>query len=338
MSLPPQPPSSEEPEKKPVIHPVEETPEQSSPTSDIQPDEAEKQPVISASEELPTQPASTLEPQEDNLAAHPVLPSTPDETEAPTQVWTNASTADVSEASTQAWINASTPAEPEAPTADVSEAPTQVWSDGEPPKWTENEGTAPDWTDASAPAEENGLSAEDENIEISEIPSADGQSTRAGIFIHRSILIAAAAILVLAILLVSLLFFLNSPKDPPTDWIASYTPTSTTSTSGKILYYLHWTNQNGDLKGQLQLAAVSNGAPQSLTAPTTGLYNRDNHIIYVVIVVSGNQDVLLGKINDSNDTLTLNPVGATDTTNQIVFHKGSAADYKAQTKQLDAKK
>ncbi|WP_136625252.1 hypothetical protein [Dictyobacter kobayashii] len=138
----------------------------------------------------------------------------------------------------------------------------------------------------------------------------------------------------LVALLAALLVFVNRPKDPPSDWISSFTPPAGTSSASKILYYLHWTNENGELKGQLQLSAVANGAPQSLTAPATGLYNRDNHIIYVVITINGQAGTLMGKINDANDTLTLNQVGATSQASQLVFHTGSANDYKQATQKL----
>lgn len=130
----------------------------------------------------------------------------------------------------------------------------------------------------------------------------------------------------------------NRPKDPPTDWIASYTPPAGSSSTGKVLYYLHWTNQNGELKGQMQLAAISNGTPQSLTVPATGLYNRDNHLIYVVIVIDGQPDTLTGKINAANDTLNLNLVGATGQSSLFVFHIGDANDFKQATKELDGTK
>ena len=162
-------------------------------------------------------------------------------------------------------------------------------------------------------------------------PSLPSQS---GVFIHKGFLIAATCAVVVVVLLAALLVFVNRPKDPPTDWIASYTPPAGTSSARKILYYLHWTNQNGELNGQLQLAANVNGTLQSLTAVATGLYNRDNHIIYVVVTINGQADTLTGKINENNDTLTLNPVGVSGQSSQIVFHIGSANDYKQATKKL----
>jgi hypothetical protein len=319
MSLPSQPPSSEEPEQKPTLHASEETPEQISPASDLSSDETEKQPVLSTSEDIPTQPPATVEPQKNEVAQQNIVSSTPDETEAPTQV-------------------------SDAGTPDVTEAPTQVWANGEAPNW--DDASTPAWTDTSPPEvdgvnEVDGVSEEDEedeDFDAAPIVPVPSQTSRTGIFVHRGILIAAAIILVLAALLVSLLLFVNRPKDPPTDWISNTTSPTTATTSAKVVYYLHWTNSNGELKGQLQVAANSNGTPQSLTAPTTGLYNRDNHIIYVVVTVNGSPDTLMGKINDSNDTLTLNPAGATDTTNQLVFHIGTANDYKQDTQKINPPK
>lgn len=175
---------------------------------------------------------------------------------------------------------------------------------------------------------------EDEAFAPEQPVSSPFQPSRSGVFIHKGILITAACVLVAIVVLGALLVFVNRPKDPPTDWIASYIPPAGTSSAKKILYYLHWTNQNGELKGQLQLAANVNGSLQSLTALATGLYNRDNHIIYVVVTINGQADTLTGKINDTNDTLTLIPVGATGQDSQIVFHIGSADDYKQATKKL----
>ena len=175
---------------------------------------------------------------------------------------------------------------------------------------------------------------EDEDFEpLQPVPSTS-QPSHSGVFIRKGILLAVASALVIAVLLVVLLMVINRPKDPPTDWIASYTPPAGTSTTGKVLYYLHWTNQNGELKGQLHLAAIANGTPQSYIAPATGLYNRDNHIIYVVVTINGQADTLLGKINDANDTLNLNPAGVTSQTSQFVFHIGNANDFNVATKNL----
>ena len=185
----------------------------------------------------------------------------------------------------------------------------------------------PNEAEASAPDE-------DADFEQAQPVASSSQPSRSGIFIQKGFLIAAACVVVVAALLVALMAFVNSPKDPPTDWIASYTPPASPGSPGKILYYLHWTNQNGELNGQMQLAANANGTPQSLTAPATGLYNRDNHIIYVVITINGQPGTLTGKINENNDTLTLNQVGAPNQNSQLVFHIGSENDYKQATKNL----
>ncbi len=171
---------------------------------------------------------------------------------------------------------------------------------------------------------------DDEDFEL------EGASpARPGVFIRRGVLIAVGCAVVIVALLATLLVVVTRPKDPPTDWIASYTSAaSATSTGGKVLYYLHWTNQNGALQGQLQLATFSNGTLQSATAPTTGLYSKDNHIIYVVVTLNGQASTLTGNINNAGDTLTLNAPGATGPGSGLVFHTGSASDYKQATKKL----
>jgi hypothetical protein len=228
-----------------------------------------------------------------------------------------------------------TPTQPAPASDSLSEEPEQ------PPAHSATEDIPPPPASSSEPGEAE--ASELDEVEFSELDEDEAfapaqaspfQPSRSGVFIHRGILIAATCALVVAVVLVALLVFVNRPKDPPTDWIASYTPPAGTSSAKKILYYLHWTNQNGELKGQLQLAANVNGSLQSLTALATGLYNRDNHIIYVVVTINGQADTLMGKINDNNDTLTLNPAGATGQDSQIVFHIGSANDYKQATKKL----
>ncbi len=194
----------------------------------------------------------------------------------------------------------------------------------------------PDAIASSADSDLTEASSTEENNEPDAAPTviAAPPAKSSGVFVPRSLLIAAVSVLVLIALLAALLVFVNRPQDPPTDWIGSYTPPAGSSSTGKILYYLHWTNQNGSLNGQLQLAANSNGKLQSLTVPATGLYNRDNHIIYVVVTISGQPDTLTGNINNTNDTLMLNEVGATSQDSQIVFHRGSSNDYNQATKKL----
>ena len=197
------------------------------------------------------------------------------------------------------------------------------------------EGTELPPTSSLDPNEDEALDEdEDEDFE-----SEDASSARPGVFISRGVLIAVGCAVVVVALLATLLVVVSRPKDPPTDWIASYTAAaSTTSTGGKILYYLHWTNQNGVLQGQLQLATVTNGALQSATATTTGVYSKDNHIIYVVITLNGQASTLTGNINNAGDTLTLNAPGATGPGSGLVFHTGSANDYKQETKKLGSAK
>ncbi len=308
MDFSPQPPPSEEPEQQLTLHSSEEIPTQLSPASD------------SLSEEIEQQAALSSEPDENEA-------SEPDENEVSAQDENEVSAQDENEVSAQDENEASAQDENEASAQDENEASAQ----------DENEVSAQDENEASA-QDEDEVSAQDEDeaFEPTQAVSSPSQSSRSGVFIHKGILIAAASIVVVAVLLAALLVFVNRPKDPPADWIGSYTPPAGTGSTGKTLYYLHWTNQNGDLNGQLQLAANPNGTLQSLTAPTTGLYNRDNHIIYVIVTINGQASTLTGKINDNNDTLTLNLVGATDQGGPLVFHTGSADDYKQATKKLES--
>jgi hypothetical protein len=186
---------------------------------------------------------------------------------------------------------------------------------------------------ASSENDEGEVAEDDEGYD-----DYDDERLQSGLFIRKGLLIAIVSAVVVVALLAALLVLVNRPKDPPTDWIATYTPPAGSGSTSKVLYYLHWTNLNGDLKGQMQLAAIANGAPQSLTVPATGLYNRDNHIIYVVVVINGQADTLTGKISDTNDTLSLNPAGVTGTTSQFVFHTGSSDDFKQATKKLSGTK
>ena len=278
------------------------------------PEEPEQQPALDSSEETPIQSSPTS----------PSLSEVPEET--PIQPsFTSPSLSETSEEQ---------PAQPALedtliPPASSSD-PLAEEIEQQPISSTEPEDTV------EVPIED----VEDENEDVEPDSELDEpvfsslDPSPSGIFIRKSLLIAAACAVVLIALLAALLVFVNHPKDPPTDWIASYTPPAGTSNTGKVLYYLHWTNQNGELKGQMQLAANANGTLQSLTVPATGLYNRDNHIIYVVIIVNGQADTLTGSINDNNDTLTLGLVGSTSQGNQFVFHIARASDYNQATKKL----
>ena len=328
MNLPPQLPSSEEPEQQPVLHSSEEAPTQPSLSSDSLSDS-----VNPASEDASAQPASSpetpVEEPEQPSASSPETPAeepliTPSEPLAEEPEEPSASSPEPTE-------------EPELQPASPSELPAEESGQLEISPESSEEPLA-----LSSESEETEASELDEDAEISELDEDEdleseqslSQPARSGVFIHKGILIAAASVIVVAALLATLLVVVTRPKDPPTDWIASYTPPAGSSTSGKVVYYLHWTNQNGELKGQMQLAAYSNGAPQSLTIPAVGLYNRDNHIIYVVVTIDGQADTLTGKINDANDTLNLNPAGVTSQTSQFVFHLGTADDFKQATKKL----
>ena len=317
MNLPPQSSSSEEPTLVPVHQ--DETPAQQSPVADTPSEETPQQsPVDSTSQDIPTD--ETIKQAPVDSASDDPIP-TPD---------TPASDIPASDIPTL-------PAPSAEPLLEETELPLAL--PYEPlAEQTELPLTSSYEADETEiPAEED--EEDEEDAFESDLPgSSVVPSSQGGVFISKGWLIGVISAIVVVALLASLLVFVTRPKDPPTDWIATYTPPAGSTTSGKVLYYLHWTNTNGALTGQLQLAANSSGSLQSLTAPASGLYNRDNHIIYVVIIINGQADTLTGKINDTNDTLNLNAAGATDQSSLLVFHIGTASDYKQATKNLVAKK
>ncbi|GCE06545.1 hypothetical protein [Dictyobacter aurantiacus] len=288
MSVPPQPPLGEEPEKKTELQSGDQISEQPAPTPEtVSHEDATEQ---------PTTTSDVASPVEGNDS--PTIPS---------------ETASHEEATEQPTIHDS---------ADEETTP-QPMTFSEPPA-DSTESSEDTVVDNQESLEEEDLEEDDETA----------QPARSGIFIKKGVLIGVISAVVLVALLAALLFFVNRPKDPPTDWLSSVTPPAGSGSATKILYYLHWSNDNGELKGQLQLAAYANGAPQSLTAPASGLYSRDNHDIYVVVTINGQATTLSGKINDSNDTLTLNQVGAPNQASQLVFHTSSADAYKQETRKL----
>jgi hypothetical protein len=306
MDLPSQPPSSEE-TKQQHIHSSEEAPIQPSPDADSLTEETQPQSANPVTEETPTPSApvaDSLSEEIQPLHADPIIEGIPEQP-----------------ASTSEPLTEET--EPQITSLDQDKTEPQITS-------LDQDKTEPQITSLDQDEEEED---EDEDLE-------DEEETRSGVFIGRGLLIAIGCAVVIVALMATLLVVVTRPKDPPTDWIASYTPPATAGTpaGGKILYYLHWTNQNGSLKGQLQLATVTNGALQSATATTVGLYSKDNHIIYVVITLSGQASTLAGTINDNNDTLTLDAPGTTTPGNGLIFHTGSANDYKLAAKNLGAKK
>jgi hypothetical protein len=309
MDLSSQPSSSEESEQHHHSE-EEETLLQSSPAAASLPEEPEH--VDPIAEDVPTQPATASEPEHVDPIAEDV----------PTQPAT----------ASEVLAEETEPGHVDPVTEDV---PTQPALASESlAEEIEQQPTSP-FDPAGDEVLDEEVFDEDEDLELEGAAPA-----RAGVFISRGVLIATVSAVVILALLATLLVVVTRPKDPPTDWIASYTPAPAagTTSSGKILYYLHWTNQNGALQGQLQLATVANGTLQSATAPTTGLYSKDNHIIYVVVTLNGQASTLTGKINDTSDTLTLNAPGATTPNSGLVFHTGSANDYKQATKQLGSSK
>jgi hypothetical protein len=316
MNLPPQLPSSEEPEQQPVLYSSEETPTPPSLSSDQLSEEPQQQPVNPASEEPPTSSPSELPTEEPEEPAASASELSTEESEQPPTLPSDSLAEEPATPSSELSVEPS-----EEPLATPSELPTE-------------ELEQPFVTSFEPDGAENSALDEDETFASEQSVSATPQSSRSGVFIHKGVLIAVVSAIVVVALLASLLVVVTRPKDPPTDWIASYTPPAGTSSTGKVVYYLHWTNQNGELTGQMQLAAFADGAPQALTVPATGLYNRDNHIIYVVVTINGQADTLMGKINDTNDTLSLNPAGVTTQPSQFVFHIGTADDFKQATKKL----
>ncbi len=319
MNLPPESSSSEELEQATVRHSVEETPVQPSFVADVPSEEVTELPPTDSSakdssteetiELLPTHTASEDSSTEETTELPPTHTASED---IPTLPATSSSAEPL--------------AEPlESPLASSTEAQTEE---------TELPIASPEMPEGEFSTEDEEDEDEDEDAELSSL----SQPSQSGVFVHKGWLIGVVSAVVVVALLASLLVFVSRPKDPPTDWIATYTPPAGASSSGKVLYYLHWTNQNGELTGQLQLAANPTGTLQSLTVPATGLYNKDNHIIYVVITINGQADTLTGKVNDANDTLNLNPAGVTSQSSLLVFHIGTANDYKLATKKLGAKK
>jgi hypothetical protein len=298
MNLPPQLPAAEEPE---------------------QPSPAADQPILHTPEEASTTQPSPVAEQSSEEAQQPPVLHTPEE----------ASTTQPSPAAEQSAEEAQQPPE-ELASEDISTQPatsSELLAEGSEPQIAAS-------TDADGVA-----SSENDEGEVAEDDDDyDYERLQSGLFIRKGLLIAIVSAIAVVALLAVLLVLVTRPKDPPTDWIATYTPPAGSGSTSKVLYYLHWTNLNGELKGQMQLAAIANGAPQSLTVPATGLYNRDNHIIYVVVVINGQADTLTGKISDTNDTLSLNPAGVTGTTSQFVFHTGSSDDFKQATKKLSGTK
>lgn len=319
MNVSPQPPLGEEPEKETELHNIDKTPEQPAPTSETSsPEDATEQPAptsTSATHEVGTEyPVTSTEVAEPENSIEQTETSS-EEVETENIEEQPKTSAEVSEHEDIA-------EEPTIHTSADEETTPQPMTFSEPPAEAED-------------ATENTI-ADDEAIEDDvedEEDTTTGQ-TGSGVFVRKGVLIGVISAVVLVALLGTLLFFVTRPKDPPTDWLTSVTPPAGSGSASKILYYLHWTNDNGELKGKLDLAAYANGGPQSVSDDATGLYSRDNHIIYVVIVDNGQPVTFTGKINDSNDTLTLSPAGATGQTTPLVFHTSSADNYKQETKKL----
>ncbi len=143
-------------------------------------------------------------------------------------------------------------------------------------------------------------------------------------------LIIGAIALALVVVIVAVVIFATRPSGPPSSWV-------TTDTSAKSLGYLaadyiHWDNNNGDLKGTMEVFLVSKtGLTLDNSANFTGTYDSATNKVTLKVTQDGKTQTLVGTIKD--DTLQFNSIdGSPAPSTAPVYHPGNASDFdKAKT-------
>lgn len=133
------------------------------------------------------------------------------------------------------------------------------------------------------------------------------------------IFVALFVVLVMAGALAAFLF--SRPPTLPTSWTAI-----TTSAGVDLVYYLHWENTDGQLRGSMEMAYYDSalGSIQTIVFPFIGIYHADSKRI--LLTFDAVQDVRLGDAEGiiENGTLQLRSTSVEATAaGGAIFRPGS---------------
>jgi hypothetical protein len=149
----------------------------------------------------------------------------------------------------------------------------------------------------------------------------------------RPILVSLA--LLLAILAALALVLLTRPVGPPTSWMASMSVGKE-----RVVYYLHWGEDGGTLRGEMQAVLYANQALQITTWPFHATYDSQNSLLHMTfenknetVPVLSNTDAKI-----AGDTLTLKSTGGGGSNTALAFHPASVQDYEQAQHELVSSK
>ncbi len=130
-------------------------------------------------------------------------------------------------------------------------------------------------------------------------------------------------------------FQFTHPSGPPTNWLA-------TETVGKqrIVYYLHWNDDNGVLRGSLESSLFVAGVMQNSSWSFVATYDSQTTTLHITFdkVSAANLPYYSADAKINGDTLTIKRANNSDPGNDaLVFHPASAQDYTQAKNDLEKK-
>jgi hypothetical protein len=116
--------------------------------------------------------------------------------------------------------------------------------------------------------------------------------------------------------------------DPPSSWLATE-PIGSTS---KFVYYIHWTNHDGQLNGSMDeyyySSSSSYGSGQSQSYNLDGTYNYQDQTVTLTVHNGAESVTIKGNISGNNMTLHSPASTSTSSANRdLTFHTASQKDF-----------
>ncbi|GCE10463.1 hypothetical protein [Tengunoibacter tsumagoiensis] len=166
------------------------------------------------------------------------------------------------------------------------------------------------------PQEEQVSEAEiDEEYEDEEVDDEEPESLKK----YWVICGVLAALLVVACIGIAAFVTHGFRPEPANGWIT--TTTNNNPSHPKIAIFIHWKNDNGKLKGELENGIKDEGISYSFN----GTYDYESHKVKLFLSVNGQPLTLNGTIKDN--TLTINDDSGTSGLQNLKLHSGSEDDY-----------
>jgi hypothetical protein len=127
-------------------------------------------------------------------------------------------------------------------------------------------------------------------------------------------------------------FQLTRPSGLPTSWLATQTVGSR-----QIVYYLHWGDDNGILRGKMETVVPANGKLQTSSWSFIATYNDQNNMLHMTFEVSKSATIPMYSADASitNDTLKILKTNNTNAASDSpAYHPASEQDYEQARQNL----